>query len=473
MAAMAINLLSTIVLARLLSPEDYGVISMVLVVTAFAALFRDLGLSSSTVQKLTLSHEQLSTLFWINVAAGATLTVIVAAASPLVAWFYRQPELSMVTLVLSSTFVISSFSTQQGALLTRQMRFGRKTAATIAGAIATFGIAAGLALRGLGYWSLVWGNIAGQIITTILLNNLSGWHPGPPVRKSGVRSMLKYGANITAFDFVNYFHRNLDNLLIGRIWGADALGIYSRAYQLMMYPITHLRGPIIAVAFPALSRLQNHPNEFRAYYRKVNHLLAFTSMPAISFLYLAAKPMINLVLGTRWAAVTPIFSILAIIAFIQPVASLRGVVLLSLGRGRKYFYWGLANALIVSIAFLIGVQWEARGLAISYCIATYAILYPSIIYIFRDTPLSTSDFFAPVARPAISSMTALGALKAMEIGFHLNIPGIIHIGLLFISFAFLYCATYVLIPGGASDLRKVHRLIKETIGAKRARADSI
>ena len=403
---IAIQLASTVVLARLLSPEDYGLMAMVLAVTGFAGLFRDLGLSSAAIQKKDLTPAQQSNLFWLNVATGAALTALVAAASPLVAWFYGKPELTTVTLTLSSTFLIGSFGAQHGASLVREMQFTRQAIATISGAIIGMVIAIALALRGFSYWSLVWGNLGGAIVTTVLLLALSPFWPGLPARGAGVREMLRFGANITAFELVNYFQRNLDNILIGKLSGSLQLGLYSRAYSLLMLPITSIRGPINAVAFPAMSRLQSEPAAFRHYYLKTTSLVAFLSMPLAGFFFVASKPVIELVLGPQWLGVSPIFSYLALAAFIQPSAGLAGSMLLSLGHGERYLKCGLFNALIIISGFAIGVNWGALGVAKSYAVTNIIVVYPWLRWAYKGTSVRVVDFLDHCSLPAMISIVS-------------------------------------------------------------------
>jgi PST family polysaccharide transporter len=318
-----------------------------------------------------------------------------------------------------------------------------------------------LALHDYTYWSLVYGTISGALVSTVLLNALSGWRPGPPARKSGVRSMLKYGANITGFEVVNYFHRNLDNILIGRVWGSDALGLYNRAYQLLMFPITNLRTPINSVAFPALSQLQNQPEQFRLYYRKVTSLLAFATMPITAMMYVEAGPIINLALGEKWKDVVPLFSILAIVSFIQPAASLRGLVLQSLGQGRRYLMWGIINAVAVSIGFLIGIHWGAKGIAISYCISVYLILYPSMGYVFKGTPVSFVDFTQAIARPCAASLIAVLATMALMHMFPLAHASSLGQVCVFSSvFLVAYLVGFTALPGGRDELTKLVNLAR-------------
>ncbi len=404
---IGIQLISTVVLARLLSPDDYGVMAMVMAVTGFAGLFRDLGLSSAAIQKKDLTHGQQSNLFWLNVAMGALLTVLVAAGSPLVAWFYGKPELTLVTIVLSASFIIGSLGTQHGARLVREMQFARQAAATIGGAIFGLIVSITLASQGFSYWALVWGSLVGGLTTTLLLFALSPFRPGALHKGSGIRDMLKFGANITAFDFVNYFQRNLDNILIGRVWGPGSLGLYSRAYSLLMLPITSIRGPINAVAFPAMSQLQNEPEAFRNYYLKTTSLIALLSMPMASFFFVASKPIIELVLGKQWLGVAPIFSYLALAAFIQPVSGFAGSLMLSLGQGRRYLSTGLFNATFISICFIIGVSWGPKGVAIAYAIGNYLLLGPWLFWAFRDSPVKLSMFFKCCAFAATISLSGI------------------------------------------------------------------
>lgn len=446
-AHILIGFVSTIVLARLLSPDDYGLLAMVVAVTAFAALFRDLGLSSATIQIHTLTNAQQSNLFWINVALGSTLTLTLAAASPLVAWFYQKPEVLWVTVALSASFLIDSLATQSGALLVREMRFGQMAVATLSGAILNVALGVVLALEGFRYWSLVWGNLAGTLTCDGLLFLLSPFRPGLPSRGTGLKEMLKFGVNVTAFDFVNYFHRNLDNILIGRYWGAEPLGLYSRAYSLLMFPITNLRGPIIAVAFPALSRLQDQPAAYRDYYLRMTSLLALVSMPLTAYLFVAAEPVIEILLGHQWLGVAPVYSCLALAAFIQPTSGFVGSLMLSLGQGRRYFLTGLFNAVILSGSFIIGLPWGPTGVALSYAIGNYIILYPWLTWAFRNSPVSLRDFAEACAFPATVSLIAAGLASISK--FHIvQLPPISQLGVFSVIFLIVIAfAAHLTTPG--------------------------
>jgi PST family polysaccharide transporter len=412
--SIAIQITSTVILARLLSPDDYGVLAMVFAVTSFAGLFRDLGLSSAAIQKKDLTHAQQSNLFWLNVAMGSLLTVLVAAGSPMVALFYSKPELTLVTVALSANFLIGSFGTQHGARLVREMKFGRQAAATISGAVVTFAVAVTLALYSFSYWSLVWGFLSGSLTTTLLLFCLAPFRPGLPSKGSGVRDMLKFGANVTAFEFVNYFHRNLDNILIGRFWGAEALGIYSRAYSLLMFPISAIRGPINAVAFPAMSKLQNKPKAFRSYHRNTNFILSLLTMPITLVLAICAEPLIHLLLGEGWGKSAEIFIPLAMASFILPVSSARGVIFLASGDSRSYFINGFIKAVVMSIGFIVGVNWGALGVAWGYFSATWIVQFILVPYTVKHSVMSYRDLLCPCLPAAIMSIVSGGGVLLMN-----------------------------------------------------------
>lgn len=404
-----VHLASTVILARLLTPADYGIIAMVTAITSFAGLFRDLGLSSAAIQKKDLTTGQQTNLFWLNIAMGTALTVLVATCSPLVSWFYAKPELTAVTVALSFNFIIGSFGSQHRAMLVRNMQFARKALAEITGAIISLIVAVSFAYHGYSYWALAASSLTGTIITTTLLFLISPFWPGLPGRGRGIRQMVSFGVHVTAFDIINYFHRNLDNILIGRIWGIEALGIYSKAYEMLMFPIQAIRGPINSVAFPAMSKIANEKGKFVSYARNLIYVTATLSMPIVAFLFCFTDQIISVVLGPKWAGVSPVFSALAIASFIQPVCGIRGIVLYATGNGKRLIQWGVINSVCTGIAFTIGVAWGPVGVAFAYVLVSYMLLIPSLMLVFHETPLSLSDFFESIYHPAIFS-TISGAI---------------------------------------------------------------
>ncbi|OTG88655.1 lipopolysaccharide biosynthesis protein [Acinetobacter sp. ANC 3813] len=457
---IALQLASIIILSRLLSPDDFGLIAMVVVITSFMQLFRDMGLSTASIQKGDLTYDQTNALFWLNVAVGGLLTIITMLCAPLISWFYERPELQAVLMVLSSTFLISSAGAQHSALMQRELRFKPKVLADIAGAVATLVVSIVMAICGYGFWALAWGTVIGAIITTVMYFFGSKFRPSRPKKTEGMRELIGFGANVTIFELVNYFHRNLDNILIGKVWGAVTLGLYSRGYQMMMLPIASLRQPINSVAYPVLSKLQNEPIAFRAYYQKIATLLAFLSMPLMAFLVVNASNVVTVAMGKGWEQLVPIFVLLGISGFIQPVGTLRGLVLLSLGKSRLYVLWGVVNAIVVSIAFIIGVRWSAEGVAAAYAIANYLLIYPSLYFFFKDTPVNPSDFFSSIAIPAIASIVAAALMHWVQLYWMTDInQPLMHLLISGLMYLILFVMVVLVLPKGRNILQQYLKII--------------
>ncbi len=398
---------STAVLARLLTPADFGLIGMVTVVVGFATMFTEAGLSMATVQKAEITQEQISTLFWINVLISVAFGLCVLAGSPLVARFYGKPELTAVTAALSFTFIISGLTLQHQALQRRHMRFGTLAGIRIASQVIALVVTILLALYGLRYWALVVGTLSNALAVTLLTFVFCPWIPGKMRKGTGVREMLKFGGHLTGFNFINYFSRNADNILIGRFIGADALGLYSRAYQLFMLPIGQVRGPLNDVALPALSALRNDPERYAKYYQRLLDIMASLTMPLTVYCVIEADFLIRNLLGPKWLGAVPVFRILAIAGFVQVLASTRGLVLMSCGLARRYFYWGLFNAIVCVASFIVGIPYGIQGVAMSYAIANYVILVPSLFYCFPKTHVTVSLFFLTLL-PPLATVAAAG-----------------------------------------------------------------
>jgi O-antigen/teichoic acid export membrane protein len=402
--SIGITFVSVVVLARLLTPEDYGLIAMVTSITGFINLFNNLGLSSATIQKHGITDEQVSALFWINGGLGAIIMLIIASLAPAVAWFYSKPQLFPITMAFSLNALLIGLGTQHGALLTKHMHFGKLAIIHISALIAGFVVAVGLALSGWAYWALVAGSLVTSAWHTGGLWIASPFRPSLPRKTSGVSQLVRFGANVAGFDLVTYLHRNVDNILIGRVWGAQQLGLYNKAYELMMLPIRNIRWPLNKVAYPAMSKLQNDPALFRSYFIRYCSVVAFISMPIVAFFFVCSENIIRFLLGVHWLGAAELFGILALAGFIQPVASLRQTVIMSSGYAPRLFRWGLIESVVVVASFICGLPWGAKGVAIAYCIATYLILHPSLLYAFKNTPVRASDFYRAVTKPCVSSI---------------------------------------------------------------------
>mgnify|MGYP006281520885 CR=1 FL=1 len=453
-ARFVFQLISTAVLARLLTPADFGLVAMVLAITNFAFLFRSAGLSAATVQRRDVSLDQVSNLFWINVGFGIALGAILVALAPAVAWFYDEPRLVQITMGLATMFVFYGFSTQHRAVLLRSMRFGAIAAGDISGVVS--GVAAALvaAYLGAGYWSLVVMHVTTAAVTAVAAWIALRWLPSLPKRGVNIRELLGFGGRVTAFDAVNYFSRNMDNLLIGRVLGSAALGFYSRAYSLMMLPIRQLRTPLMGVGLPALSKLQDDPERYARYYSRMVQLLSFVVAPVTVFLGTYASELVRVVLGPGWESAATVFAILAPAGAIQAVAGTNGMVMLSSGNGRRYFRFGVAMAVLTVGAFVAGLPFGIRGVAGFYSAVNVVALYPMLKYSFKHTPVQVKDFFRGAAVPYLLAIVSVAITRsAMLLVEEMHPLPFVLIGFLFT--ATLYIGGHVLLKGGRQILREV------------------
>lgn len=445
---------STMTLARILNPSDFGMIAMVTALTNFAMMFRDLGLSMATIQQKKISHNQVSNLFWINSSIGVIIACVLMLMAPTVANFYHEPKLILITQVLSVTFIFSGLGVQHKALLQRQMCFTSLGGVTIGGIAA--GVVAGIvsALYGAGYWSLVILTITTETVITLLSWIVCSWRPSLPRKRSGTRPLLYFGGNITGFGIVNYFARNLDNILIGRYWGATALGFYSKAYYIMMFPVSQIRVPLEYVAMPALCQLQDDPERYSRYYLILIRLLAFITMPIMALLFVTSSEVIYILLGAGWEESTKIFQVLCFAAFIQPVTTTFGLVFLSLGQSGRFLKFGLANSIFMVSSFMVGIPYGAVGVALSYTIANYIILVPSLWYCFKKSPIKIWGFFSSISRPVIISILMtliLMSIHPLFSGKNILFTVIIMFFISLIS----YFGLWILVPGGLSFIKEI------------------
>jgi len=459
-----LQMASTMVLARLLTPADYGLIGMVTVVVNFAQMFKDAGLSMATVQKDKISHEQISTLFWINVLISVVLGVCVLVGSPLVAAFYGKPELTAVTAVLSISFIISGLSIQHAALLRRHMRFGNLAIIHIAAQVITLVVTILLALYGWRYWALIGGSLTSAFAVVTLTFYFCPWLPGRMRKGTGVRDMLKFGGHLTGFNFINYFSRNADNILIGRFIGVDALGLYAKAYQIVYMPLANIRNPVNRVTIPVLSSLKGDPERFRRYYGKIVFILAFFSMPLMAFCVMFPKELILLIFGAQWLSMTDIFRVLAIAGFIQPVTGTRGALLIACGESRMYLLLGAITAVISVTGFCIGVIWGAIGVAVSVTVVIYVQQYPMFSVAFRYVPVSFRELLGNCWHVALLSWFSAICAKGMVI----FTPGLENLSLLWgsLAMAVIFFGMFMGVPFTRKNLQENIQILKRNFSSR-------
>jgi O-antigen/teichoic acid export membrane protein len=418
-ASFFLRAVSLVVLSRVLGPADFGLVGMATVCTGFLNIFQDAGLSMATIQRVSITRGQISTLFWINVAIGVALAALCAAIAPLLAAFYHEPRLLSVTIVTGAGFLLSGATPQHRALLMRDMRFALLTMIDIGSLFVSVALGIGMAVAGFGYWSLVGMTVSQNVVTVVSLWVASGWVPGPPRRGVGVRSMLKYGGTLTLNNVIAYITYNLDKVLIGRVWGVDILGIYGRAYQLINMPTANLNAAVAQVAFPALSRLQDDPARMKSYFLKGYALFLSLVLPITMGCALFPEDIIRVFLGPKWGQAVPVFRMLAPTVLAFKLINPFGWFMQATGRAARSLHMCVLVTPVVILGYVAGLPYGARGVAAGFSVATLLLVVPVIFWSTRGTSITVVDTFRAVFRPFLSILIAAGAALAMWPFIHL------------------------------------------------------
>ena len=396
------------ILARLLGPKEFGLVGMVTAFTGILSLFRDFGLSAAAVQRPTVSEEQIAALFWINILLGALLGVLMAAMAPAIAAFYHEPRLIGVTVVLATGLLFNAAGIQHSALLQRQMRFTALAVISVLSLIIGSAIAIGGAEAGYGYWALVGMSVTTPLIATIGCWVTTGWVPAMLHRRAEIRSMLQFGGTLTLNGILAYIAYNAEKVMIGRFWGADAIGIYGRAYYLVTIPTDNLNSAVGEVAFSALSRLQHDPIRFRSYFLKGFSLILGLTLPITFACALFADDAVFVLLGPKWtdaaAIVRLIAPTIAIFAVINPL----GWLLYSIGLVARSLKIALVFAPTMITGYIIGLPYGPKGVALAYSVVMMLWVIPFIFWCVHGTMISLRDILLAASRPLASGILAGG-----------------------------------------------------------------
>lgn len=457
----AVNVVSTAVLARLLTPDDFGLMAMAVTVTRFLSTFKDAGLEWATVQRSGVDESQVSTLFWINVVFGAAIMLFAILVAPAVGWFYGDSRLSGMVTVLAIGFVASGFSVQHQALLQRQMRFSFLAQLEMVSVLVGVGAAILMAYKGLGVWALIGKELLPLVAVVPGVWMACHWRTSAPGRVNEVRSMLSFGANSVGVRVTGYFTRNFDNVLIGWRLGPGPLGIYNMAYHLMYLPIQQINSPVSRVAVGVLSRLQNEPEQYRRYYRTGLMLVLALGMPIAALMFVTADKIVLALLGPQWIEVTPVFRMFGPAVFLSSLNVATGWIYLSLGRTDRQLRWQVFASIIMVICFIIGLHWGTIGVAAGFSIGTVVLLFPGIGYCYRGTMMEMSDVTKTMWRPAlaavVSGLTTYGYGLALGTTRNVVYGLVMEIGL----YVTVYIGVWMVLPGGWQWIRTVRRFSRE------------
>jgi O-antigen/teichoic acid export membrane protein len=405
-AKVVLRMGSIMVLARLLDPKDFGLVGMVTVLTGIFEVIKDAGLSTVTVQRETITDAQISTLFWLNMLVGVVLALLCLALAPVLVTFYREPRLFWVTTALASGFIINAAAVQHSALLQRRMRFTTLALTEIVALAVGVTVAAGMALKGYGYWAIVGMTLTQAATTAIYVWFAAAWVPGMPRRNVGMRSMLQFGSTITMNGLVIYLAYNAEKVLLGRFWGAAALGLYGRAFQLIKLPTDLLYYSRGSVGFAARSRLQGDPKRFRIYFLKGYSLVLTLTLPLTLTCAMFAGEIVRVFLGPKWTDATLMLRLLAPTVLVFAAINPLGWLLYSTGRVGRSLKIALVIAPLVITADVVGLPWGPNGVAFAYSTAMVLWVVPHMAWCVQGTAISLKDLLGALGRPLVAGIAA-------------------------------------------------------------------
>ena len=399
-AKLELQTATLMVLARLLSSEDFGLQGMAAVLTGFLAIFRDVGLAAATVQRLEVTHEQISTLFWINVTVGVVLAAFAAILAPFVAAFYGDSRLYWITVVSGAAFLFGGLAAQHQALILRQMQFLTLAKIDLFSLSISSMLGIVMALCGWRYWSLVGIAVVGPIVSAAGVWMAVPWIPGPPRRRCGVMSMLHFGWMATCNSLLVFLAWNSDNILIGRFWGADALGLYGRAYQLATLPVQQLTAALSGVALTAFSRIQDDTDRLATSFLRAYSLLISLTIPIAIGCPLFADEIIRVVLSVKWMDAAPIFRLLAPAALVFALANPLSWLVMSTGRVGRALSISAATTPVVLIGIAAGLNHGPKGVALGYSVAMVLIIIPITAWAKQGTGITWTDLWK-ASKPSV------------------------------------------------------------------------
>ncbi len=371
-----LNISIGIFLARLLSPTEFGLLGMITVFTGFMQLFNDFGFGAALIQKEQIDNKDLNSVFWFNLLTGLVFFMLLFWVSNLIADFYKTPQLVELIRWVALIFILQALTYVQQTLFRKNLDFKTIFLVELFGMLAGGGTALILAYFGFGVYSLIVQLLVNSLITVVSLWLFSSWRPAFEFSVERIKNLLGYSLPLMGSSILGYVLGNLDKLLIGRFLGNQSLGLYSRAYSLMVFPVGQISGVISQVMFPSLAQIQTDKNRIKEIYLKMNRIISFVTFPLMGLGFLLAEPFVLFVLGEQWREMIPLFKIFTFIGALQSIGTLIGNIFMALGEMKLYFKVNLYSGIVFILASIIGLQFGIYGVAISYSIASLFVGIP-------------------------------------------------------------------------------------------------
>ncbi len=449
----AIGLVATMILARLLTPADFGVVAMAGIVVGAMLTFKDFGLSLAIAQHDELEHADLSQLFWWSLGYTTILAGLCAATGPVLAWFFDEPILIEVTAWLAGGLWLSGLVNIPLGLLRRQLRFGSISLADVLATLSGAGVGIGLAMMGYGLWSLVAQQFVHLSLHALLIGGIARWRPDRPGAhrdRPAAAALKRFGGDTTAVRVFNEVAEQLDRVLVGRLAGAGALGLYQMSHRWSTMPALQLLVPLKGVAVASFSRLRHDPMRYRTAAREAFTAVLSLVLPLLAFLTADAHAVIPTLLGRAWNDAIPIFRILAIAGFLGCASRLMIWIYLAEARTTERLRFTLVARPFSILLVIAGAPFGAIGIATGYAVGKGIVSLANVWHACANSPITVGDFARAAARPVAASLAAAAVVVIASDGrsdlLRLLLDGVL--------FSLTYVVGWLAIPGGLSRAQR-------------------
>ncbi|MGP0593511.1 MOP flippase family protein [Nitrospira sp. T9] len=466
--ALAIQFSISVVLARILTPDDFGLMVVAMIFIGFANILSEGGIASAVVQKTGIDDRTLSTAFWLNTAFGLTTSLLILATSPLIALFFERQELQAIVSLTAATTAIASLGMVHGAILQRNLDFRLLgiidlIAIVIGGAI---GISA--AIMGSGVFALVYASIVRVVTSTLLRWILIRWVPKIHYSRSSAREIMQFGWGLLGFSSFNYWIRRADDTLIAKLLGSFELGIYSRAYNLMKEVVQQVGAVVGRVMFASLSTVQNDNDRIRAIYLRTLNIISLFTFPMCLGLSVLAEPFVLVLYGEQWIGSIPVLHVLSLVGVTQSIGTTTGVIYQVKGRTDWMFRWGVVAGIYICLAFVIGIQWGLLGLAIAYMAAVWSLTWFNFSIPGRLISMKFRDVVSAVQQNLISAILMAAAIFALDLVISPNANSIQRLGIeVPFGVIFYFCTIHFLNPIAFGELHKIMQSLRSPTPSQR------
>jgi PST family polysaccharide transporter len=449
---------SQLYIAHLVSPSAFGLVAMAAPILRFVQLFNAMGLLEAVIQRPSISHRELSALFWVNLLVSTLFAAAFAAAAPLAAWFYGEPRLREVMFCLCLILLLGGLAAQPMALLNRRMRFVPLSVIDILSTAAAAVVGIGMAILNFSYWSLVAMQATNSLALCALAWLFSGWRPSRPRWEPEILPLLGFGGHISAYNILGFFAESFDRVLLGAATGGRALGLYDRSSTLVMTTLTLVMSTFTRIAVPLLSRLVDTGERYRRTYLWILQTVLTLITPGLLVVILVPGSLIQICLGSAWLDAIPIIRLLAFGAMVHPVIASTAWLFVSQGRADQQLVWGSFGCVAIAASFVAGLPWGAVGVAGSWAACSWLMWAPMIVWAAtRRGPVRTRDLVKACIPVAAGTCTA--SLALWVVCSSVDVDTLEELALALLLSYGAHGVVLALVPGGKHFLRDTWGLL--------------